>query len=483
MRRAFLPIAFAVFVLAGCGSSSKPAASPVNTELSYFPPSSPFVMTVATDPSSPAIQQGQQLVGKFPDGSLGEAALMSKLQQIGINYDADVRPLLGNPAVIGLAGDGLAGGARNQFLVAWITKDSQTLSSLVAKIFHGAPSAGTHDGATLYQLGSEALAIKGPTLLLGASTTVIDGALDRQADGSGISQSQYERALSGLPQNTLIQMFGGLNAVLSQPSAAKARQVPWVAALRGYAATIAANSSGVTVQYRLDTSGAPLTSSQLPIAEGTNAPGLAGTRPIIGAMNDPAQAIKFIEAAEQATNPSEYAAFEKRQADLLRKSGVDLNSLLSTLTGDLIVQSDTHTTMVRAMVSDPTAASHTLAELAMQPKALFAHATSVRKLSGGFYAVKEARTTLTIGVVGNELVVGNATPSTLRSFASATPTTATGAEGTVAYRIALPALLHLALKQSPSALVRTMFSSLGDVTGWVAASTSELTGSATIAVK
>jgi Protein of unknown function (DUF3352) len=483
MRRALLLIAVVACVLAGCGSSAKPAASPISTELSYFPSNSPFVMTVVTAPGSAAVKQAQGLVGTFPGGSLGEAALMSKLQQIGINYDADIRPLFGNPVAFGIAGDGLAGRARNQFLVAWITKDSATLSSLVKKIFHSAPSAGTHNGATLYQLGSEALAIKGPTLLLGSSTAILDGALDRHANGSGISQSQYSRDVSGLPQNTLMQTFGSLSGVLSKPPAAKARRVPWVAALRGYAAAITANSSGLTLQYRLDTSRAPLTSPQLPIAEGTSAPGLAGTEPIVGAVKDPAQTISFIEAAEQLTSPSQYAAFQKRQADLQRKTGVSLNSLLSMLTGDLIVQSYRHKTMGRAVLSDPAGATRTLAKLASEPKAVFSHATSVRSLGGGFYEIKESGTAITLGVVGNQLVVGSTTSAALRAFASAPVTVAAGAQGTVAYRIALPTLVKLAIKQAPSPIARMILGSLGEITGWTAASTSGLTGSATVAVK
>ena len=483
MRRVSFLITFAACVLAGCGSSSKPAASPLSSELSYFPSSSPFVMTLVTDPGSAAVKQGQALVGKFPDGSLGEAALMSKLQQVGINYDADVRPVLGNPVAFGLAADRLAGGARNQFLLAWITKDPAKLSSLIKKVFRGAPSAGTHDGATLYQLSSAALGVSGATLLLGSSTGLIEAALDRHANRSGIGQSQYSREMAGLPQNTLIQTFGSLNGVLSRPSAAKARRVPWVAALRGYAAAITANSSGLTFRYRLDTSGAPLTSSQLPVAEGTSAPALAGTDPIIGAVTDPAHAIKFLEAAEQLTSPSRYAAFEKRQANVRRRTGVDLNDLPSMLTGDLIVQSDTHKTMARAVVSDPAAANRTLAKLASQPKDVFASATSVRRLSAGFWEIKESRTAITVGIVGNELVIGSTTPGALQAFASAPPVAAAGAQGTVAYRIALPTLLRLTLKQAPSQLAQTILTSLGDITGWTAASTSGLTGSATLAVK
>jgi hypothetical protein len=205
--------------------------------------------------------------------------------------------------------------------------------------------------------------------------------------------------------------------------------------------------------------------------------------PIVGAVKDPAQTISFIEAAEQLTSPSQYAAFQKRQADLQRKTGVSLNSLLSMLTGDLIVQSYRHKTMGRAVLSDPAGATRTLAKLASEPKAVFSHATSVRSLGGGFYEIKESGTAITLGVVGNQLVVGSTTSAALRAFASAPVTVAAGAQGTVAYRIALPTLVKLAIKQAPSPIARMILGSLGEITGWTAASTSGLTGSATVAVK
>jgi hypothetical protein len=146
--------------------------------------------------------------------------------------------------------------------------------------------------------------------------------------------------MSGLPQDSLIEAFGNLTGVLSQPSTAKARRVPWVAALQSYAVAINASPQGLTVQYHLDTSGATLTASQLPIATGTSPPSLAGVLPIDVGIRDPAQVVSFVEAAEQATSPASYAAYLGRQAALRAKTSVDLNSLLSLLTGNLIVDSN-----------------------------------------------------------------------------------------------------------------------------------------------
>jgi len=487
MRRTLIPMLLAVIAIAGCGSSSTHAShaqSVVTTELSYFPTNTPFVLTLATNPNAGSVQSAQGLLGRFPEAVLGIDALESKLGSVGLSYDGDIRPLFGNPIALGAASGTSfsASGAESEFLAVWVTKSSTALNSLISKLLRGVPATGTRDGASLYQLGSVTLAIDGATAILG-TTSSVTAALDRHAHSAGFTSAEFATDTAGLPQSTLMEAFGSLTGVLSQPSAAKARLVPWVAAIRGYGAAISASSSGVTFQYRLDTSGGSLNSSEVPIAAGTTPPSLAGTMPIAVGIDDPAQIVSFAEAAEQAASPSGYAKFETREASLKRKTGVDLNSLASLLTGDLILDSDTHTTIGRVTVSDPSTAASTLAKLATAPRGVFKSHTSVTKLAGGFYSINEPTTTLTIGVVGNQLVAGKATVAQDRAFAAEPATASTFGHGSVAFRIGLLDLLHLTLKQQPPAIIQTLLSQLGDITGWTAASPGALTGSATLAIK
>jgi hypothetical protein len=210
---------------------------------------------------------------------------------------------------------------------------------------------------------------------------------------------------------------------------------------------------------------------------------MAGTRPITGAIHNPSQIIAFAESVEQATNPRGYAKFQARQATARRRTGVDINTLAGLLTGDLIVSSDTHVTIGRAAVSSGAAASRTLSKLMRAPRSVFKDATHVTKLSHGFYTIHEGKDTITVGVVGGEIVAGNANPRQLRSFAVAPATPATGAHGTVAFRVALPALLHVVMKTPPSQIVQIVLASLGDITGWASASPSGINGAATLAVR
>jgi hypothetical protein len=477
--------------IAGCGSSSGSgsgsAPSPVATELSYFPTNAPFILSFATNPRSSALQSAENsLLSRFPEATLGIDALEQKLQSIGLNYDTDIKPLFGNPIMLGASsGTSLsASSAGSDYLFAWVASSASGLKSLISKLLHGSASVGTRDGASLYQLGGVSLAVDGATALIG-SADAVTAALTRHAQKAGFTAAEYSNFTTGLPQSTLMEAFGSLTGVLSQPSAAKARQVPWVAAIRSYGAAISATSTGVTFQYRVDTSGGALTSSQIPIAAGTTAPDLAGNAPIIVGIDDPDQIVSFALAAEQATSPASYAQFLARDAKLKRSEGIDLQSLTSLLTGSLIVESDTHTTIGRVTVSNPSAAANVLAKLASAPHGLFKNATKISKLGGGFYAIK-GKTTLTVGVTGNQLVLGKATVAQDKAFAAAPTAPASFAHGSVAFQLSLVDLLRSKLGAAgggeASQIIQLLLSHLGNLTGWAAASPSALTGSATLAI-
>ncbi len=490
MRKILLGLVVAA-AIAGCGSSSGSGAgstpSPVATELSYFPTNAPFILSVATNPHSSGLRSAENsLLNRFPEATLGIDALEQKLQSIGLNYDTDIKPLFGNPIMLGLAsGNSISTSSpSSDVLFAWVASSASGLKSLVSKVLHGGGSAGTRDGASVYRLGGESLAIDGATALLGSAASVT-AALDRHAQKAGFTVAEYSNFTTGLPQSTLMEAFGSLTGVLAQPSAAKARQVPWVAAIRSYGAAISATSAGITFQYRLDTSGGALTSAQIPIAAGTTAPSLAGNAPIIVGIDDPSQIVSFALSAEQATSPASYAQFQARNARLKRTEGIDFRSLTSLLTGSLIVESDTHTTIGRATVSNPAAAANVLAKLASAPHGLFRKGTTVSKLGGGFYLIKEPKLTLTVGVSGNQLVLGKATVAQDKAFAAAPTTPASFAHGSVAFQIALADLLRGKAGSATgeaSQIAQLLLSHLGNITGWAAASPSALTGSATLAI-
>ena len=85
------------------------------------------------------------------------------------------------------------------------------------------------------------------------------------------------------------------------------------------------------------------------------------------------------------------------------------------------------------------------------PSLAFSKGTRVHPLGGGLYRIRETSgTDLTRGVVGNQLLLGKASPAQIRGFAGAPSASVPSAAGALSFRIALPDLLHLTLERAPS---------------------------------
>jgi hypothetical protein len=250
-------------------------------------------------------------------------------------------------------------------------------------------------------------------------------------------------------------MMGSLAASLSTPGARNARHVPWVAAITGYGAAVSATQTSLGIQFHVDTSGRTLTSADLPLATGAAAPGLAGILPTLVGLRDPAQIWSFGVNAVRAAQPSSYAKLRAHEAKIRRGTGVDVEALMSKLTGDLDVTSDAHTTVARVQVSDPAAVSSMIARLMRNPTvggALFRRGTTAHPLGHGLYRLRGPSTTLTLGVVGDHLLLGRATPAELRSYASTPAAAISGASGAMSFKVALTDLLHLTSSARPRRL-------------------------------
>jgi hypothetical protein len=480
-RTIILSLAVAVLV-AACGSSS--SSGPLNSALSYFPKNSPFVMSVVTDPNAAAVKNGQKLIARIPYANFGQAALISRLQQVGINYDTDIRPLFGNPLLVGLD-TSTSTGARNKVLVAWVTKDAGTLNGLVKKLH--VQSSGSHAGATLYQAGTAAFAVQGATLLIATTQASLTAALDRHSGSHGMTASSYNSMLGSLPKDALVNAGGSLNGVLNTAKTAKARRVPWVAALNGYGLAITAGSSALNFQYTLDTSGGSLTSSRLPIAEGSSPPGLAGNLPIQVGLREPATTVAFLLDAMRRTQPAKFAQEQAQMQRVEKRTGVNFQQdVLRQMGNNAAIESTGHMTIARVDVVNPPAASRTLHKLGTSGLDLLGSqpGSHVTAGPGSFYTVHQRNgKTVLYGLVGSEFVAGNGSPAQLRAFAAAPATAAPGAQGAAAFRIALPQLLQLTLRSAPSKTAQQVLSVLGDLTGWFSSSPSALNGQATLAIK
>ena len=471
-------------VLAACGSGGS-GSDALQTELSYLPPGSPLVLTLQTDPNSTAVKNTTAFLSRFPFTAVLESALINRLKQSGIDYNADVKPLFGNPLTLAVTARRLsaATGSHN-FVIVWVTQSASALSSLVQRASSGLRRIGTHQGADLYAATGTAIAVDGSLLILGPNASSVLNALDRHANNGGISKDEFSRSTAGLPSDAMIYAFGNLQRILSSsPGAIRAARIPWVGAITRYGVSIAPSSSGVTVREHVDTSGSTLTNAQLPFAAGTAAPQLPSGFPIAAGLRDPQQLVAFVESAQRISTPAKFAADQRREARLLARTGANTSQLFGQLTGNAVVGSDLKATMIRSDVRDPAATAQILARLAKDPADTMTGSTVTS--AGGFYVYhKPTGSTETLGVASGKLLLGiKALPAQLQTFATAPTAPAPDAQGSVAFSVALPQLIALASRASTARIPPALLASLGNLTGWVSAATSAIDGSDTVAFK
>ena len=492
MRRRVAGLLVTVVLLAGCGSSSTPGApaDPAGAALSYLPVASPIALEIQTGTHSEIAQALAAIDARFPIATLGQNALLAKLQTLGIDYRTDVKPLLGNPIVFGSTG-GPVRAFGQHFIVAWVTRSTQRLNALLHKI----PSlerTGNHDGATLYgRRGTTgALAVDGPTVLFARSSADLLSALDRHAHGGGLTAAQHDADIQGLDGQAAVQVFGNIQAILDTTSAASAKRDPWVGALRTFGVTVSFARTGLTFAFRLGTDPGSVTTAQLPLAPGAASPGLITGAPIQAGIHDPAHIINFALDAIQAVSPRKYQDVLRELASAKRKTGVDVRALASKLSGDMVVDSDTHSTLIRLVTSDPQSVSSALNKLSSTRNALGTGSSHLQRIGPNAFAVRSGGRRELMSVIGDDLVIGvppkggSLSPAVMTHFAHAASAPLAGASGAVAFRIALNQLLAITTPQaSQSPIARQILGLLGDITGSVSATTSALTGHVTLAFR
>jgi hypothetical protein len=232
--------------------------------------------------------------------------------------------------------------------------------------------------------------------------------------------------------------------------------------------SLSAASAGLTLSFRVDTGGATLSASQLPLAAGAGTPGLVAGEPVQIGLTGAGQTLAFIE---QASGGKAFAGLPSARAAAAKQ-------LLAQLTGSTALDTNGHGTMLRATVADAAKARGPFRQLISAE-----HGSHVA--GGSFYRFTATHGGKTYArLSGSQLLIGHGVPlPALEAFASASAAPATGARGPLAFRIALPQLLALVLRHRPSAVEALILAQLGDLSGWASNSTSALTGQATLSLR
>src|SRR5215213_9690325 len=125
MRRALAILVSAlVLLVAGCGGGDD-SGSALGDSLAYLPKDTPFAVAIDTDLKGDQYNALGELVDRFPFGDQIKGAVVQELEQSsgGLSFDDDIRPVLGNPLVVGAANAEAITAESNAFVVAGKAED------------------------------------------------------------------------------------------------------------------------------------------------------------------------------------------------------------------------------------------------------------------------------------------------------------------------------------------------------------------------
>jgi uncharacterized protein DUF3352 len=495
MRR-FLALAVSLVALAvaGCGGGGD-SDGPLDEALGYLPKDAPFAVAIDTNLKGDQYQALGRLAGKFPFGGQLERQLEQQIERGGnVNFDKDVRPLLGNPFVVGAVNARSFAGDRSsdQFVGAIKAKDGGKLEDFVRK--EGAEEDGEKNGAKLYRGDDgDSFAIKDDVLIVAGTKQVLEGALEQRERDDRLDKETFDKALRGLPEKSLLRVYSDVGGLIqADPDARQARRVDWVAALRTLGLTASAANDGISIDFKLHTDGRELQEEDLPIAAGDEAPEIVRRPGELGiGLRDPSQIVDFAQAAGQAVDPAGFGQFQAAKVQIERRLGVDIDrDIVDQLTGDVSVNVAPNGRFgLRAELKDPAAFERTLRRVAdtlpRVAQSLGAGTVGLAKpkRGGDFYALAQPDgDSIVFGVVHRALVVSNE-PARASRLGSETPSDVSAASGSLvvdadARRLAESLLRQLApqIGLGGSLGAQLFTGSLDELTGWVSADSDGIDG-------
>jgi Protein of unknown function (DUF3352) len=491
-RLASLIAVAAVVAVAGCGSDS--ASSPLEEGLGYLPKDAPFVVSIDTNVQGSQYKSIGAILDKFPFGGQIKQSLETRLRQSAkVSYSDDIKPILGNPFVVGgIHAKSVTDGRKdNEFVGALKAKDKDKLVSLVKK--QGAKEDGEKNGAKLYKDNNGAeFAIKGDVLVVAGSKPTLEAALARRDGDSHMDQDTFDKGVEGLPKDALVRVYADVAGLIrSDPASKDALRIKWVNSLTTLGATLQTRDDALNVNFKLKNRPG-LSDGDLPVAPGDTAPGVVERRGEIGfGLRDPSQLIKFAQSAAQAVNPAGFGQYSAAKTQIRQRYHVNVDTdVIGQLNGDLATTASVDgKSSSRVALKDPAAFERTLKKLAPGLPDLSSGAAAVTlpkkgqelyglSLRGGKHVV--------FGVIGKVFVVSSDSAGAKR-FAAESPTETGEAKGAGVLKADAEQVANAALARLGPQLglggafgSRLFTAPLGALNGSVSSTTSGMSGKLTL---
>jgi hypothetical protein len=470
----------------GCGSDS--GSSGTGKVLAYIPANSPFAIEIDTDGSDGQYKALNGIIDRFPGADTIRTLIKSQLTMgvKGVDFDKDIKPLLGNPVVIGATdvGSFLSPSSDTGFVAALQVSDKGALDDLISKTH--AQKRGEVAGATVYQEADTYFGVNDDVVVVSSSRAQLEQALKRADGGDHLSSDDFEAGLSGLPKDALARVYVNVQGLLTQSEGARAaRRIEWVNSLRTLGLTITAQEKSIDVDFNAVTKG-DLSDEDLPLPTGDEAAKVVQRPGEIGVgLRNPSHVVSFFETAFQAVDPQGFGQYAQGKAAIAAKLGLDIDKdVIAQLTGNLSVSFNLSGEFAaRAEVKDPAAFAKTVDKIAKALPQLGSTlgVQSVRP-SGDLYRVQlSGGSSLVFGMAGDSLVVGS-DAARAHSIAQAQPQSVEGAKGSLVVRADAEGLARQLLTKIapqfgiPDPIIPVFAKPFDELRGWVTTETSGLKG-------
>ena len=399
--------------LAGCGGDSD-SSSPLDEALGYLSEDAGFAFVASTDPDD--YGDFQDLAENFPFADRAQDLLKQSLERGSVDFDEQIRPLLGNEVVVGTSDNAsfLDSGSDTPFVLALQTEDADKLDELAQS---SGDSSGESEGYDMYESEDGTfLAVKDEVLVLSNDEATLDDALKQRGEDDRLTEDDVAPAFEDLPEGSPVRAYANVRALLEQsPDAKDALKVEWVDHLETLGLSLDAGDDALALDWSLTTDSEDLTDDDLPIASGSESPQLLardeGSAEVVAGLHDPSQVIDFALAAAKVVDPAGYAEFESGKETIGKQLKVDVDEdVLAQLTGNAAaVVSIDGDFGLRSELEDPDAFKDTLAKI-MDGLPEFADGVTVTQPRAGdsFYGVADQDgDSFAVGVADDSLIVAN----------------------------------------------------------------------------
>jgi hypothetical protein len=382
VRRALL-IAALVLAATGCGGTSSGGAGGAGDALGYLAAGSTTVILVSTDVDGeqwelfdrrvyrPAVaEDGGNDVDETLDEFLAQSA-----RDVGLDWEDDVKPLLGNDIAVGIEGDamGLLGGDG----VFSVTAALETSGGDVEEVLDKAKfeRAGEANGATLYRSEEDdgaMFAVEDGVLVWAEDEQVLRRALARRDEGGGFDQAAVDDALSDLPEESLVRALGSLERLQDQEQLRRFVDLPLVQGLETWGLTAGFDGGNLNLDVAVQLDEDAVDEEDLPLVTGGESPEIVLREgELSGGNRNQSQTTAFLLRALRAGYPD--SRFVKAADAIEKELGIDFEQeILRQFDGPSAsyVSPDGRTFAARSEVRDPEALRAVLPRIAPHLPAL-----------------------------------------------------------------------------------------------------------------